>query len=407
MIRRTFLGFACAAAALAPLGAMAASPITIGFPIPLSGPASVYGVPILKGAELAVAHINKNGGVLGRKLKLMPRDTAASADRAVRVARELIIKDNVNFLAGVLSSAAALAVTTVAKENQTILITGVAKDVKLTRPPLLHPYIFRVSENTWNGGAAGAYVMAKTANWKGIKTVATIGPDYAYGRDTVESFVTHIKMRRPDIKIVDQEWPKLGATNFTPFITAQMSKHPDAVYCAEYGGDFVTFVKQAGPLGYFKAIHNRLVDPAEVGTIDEAVALGSHYPYGIWSEAYDPAIWTGTVTPALPASHKAFQAALRAEMKSKYGSGWAIQGYQAIVALAAGIKKAGSTNNLKVSKALLGLTYETPVGPRTINPKTHETDTGEFWGEMVTVPSHGSLALMKNPTYLPPSVVLK
>jgi branched-chain amino acid transport system substrate-binding protein len=403
MLSRQILAFACAAAAFAPFGATAQSPITIGFPIPLSGPASVYGQPILKGAELAVADINKKGGVLGRQLQLLPRDSKANADEAVRVARELIIKDNVNFLAGVLTSSAAPAVSTVAKENKIVFITPIAKTVRLTAPENLHPYIFRLSENTTVEGAAGAHVMSK---WKGIKTVATIAPDYAYGRDAVSSFVAYLKKLRPDIKIVDQQWPKLGQANFTPFITAQMGKHPDAVYCDVYGGDFVSLVKQATPLGYFKAIHNRLADGAEAGTVDEAVALGSHYPYGIWSEVYDPAIWTGK-RPDVPPGHKAFEARLRAFMKSKYGSSWAIQGYQAIVALTAGIKKAGSTNNQKVAQALLGLTYETPVGPRTINPKTHETDTGEFWGEMVKLPAYGPVAIMKNPQYLSAALVLK
>ena len=98
-----------------------------------------------------------------------------------------------------------------------------------------------------------------------MKRVATIAPDYAYGRDAVAAFVEYIKKARPDIEIVDQQWPKLGQSDFTPFITAQMGKKPDAVFCDVFGGDFVTLAKQAAPLGYFKAINNRLVDGGEVG----------------------------------------------------------------------------------------------------------------------------------------------
>ena len=81
-----------------PLAASAAEPIKIGFPIPMSGQAAVYGEPILRGAQMAVAEINAKGGVLGRELELLPRDSKASAEEAVRLARELIIKDNVDFL---------------------------------------------------------------------------------------------------------------------------------------------------------------------------------------------------------------------------------------------------------------------------------------------------------------------
>ena len=129
------------------------------------------------------------------------------------------------------------------------------------------------------------------AKWQDVKKVATIAPDYAYGRDAVAAFVEYLKKLRPDIEIVDQQWPKLGEPDFTAFITAQMGKKPDAVFCDVFGGDFVTFAKQAAPLGYFKAINNRLVDGGEVGTVDEAQALGADYPYGIISDAYDPVVW--------------------------------------------------------------------------------------------------------------------
>ena len=62
------------------------------------------------------------------------------------------------------------------------------------------------------------------------------------------------------------------------------------------------------------------------------------------------------------------------------GRSWATS---SISALTDGIKKAGSTNSDAVAKALLGLTFDTPIGQRTFNDNTHETDMGEFWGEMV------------------------
>jgi branched-chain amino acid transport system substrate-binding protein len=95
-------GLSCAAI-VAPAAAPAQATIKIGFPMPLSGPAAVYGVPILKGAEMAVEEINAKGEVLGKKLELLSRDSKANADEAVRLARELIIKNNVDFLSGTLT----------------------------------------------------------------------------------------------------------------------------------------------------------------------------------------------------------------------------------------------------------------------------------------------------------------
>ena len=161
-----------------------------------------------------------------------------------------------------------------------------------------------------------------------------------------------LKKLRPDIQIVDQQWPKLGEPDFTAFITAQMSKKPDAVYCSLFAGDFVTFSKEATPRGYFKAINNRLIDGGEIGTTDEAQALGADYPYGVIGDAYDPVIWAGNEPP----EHKKFIEDLKAFTKAQYASGWSIVGYQTIYALAEGIKKAGNTKSDDVAKALLGMT---------------------------------------------------
>jgi branched-chain amino acid transport system substrate-binding protein len=378
-----------------PMAALAKDPIKIGFPIPLSGPTAVYGEPVLKGAEMAVSEINAKGGVLGRTLELLSRDSKASADEAVRLSRELIIKNNVDFLAGTLTSAEAPAVSTVAKENKIVFVAPTSKSTILTDAAHIHPYIFRIASNTDVEGLAGATQMAQ---WKDVKTVATIAPDYAYGHDSINAFIAALKKLRPDIQIVDQQWPKLGEPDFTAFITAQMSKKPDAVYCSLFAGDFVTFSKEATPRGYFKAINNRMVDGAEVGTPDEAQALGQDYPYGIIADAYDPVIWAGNEPP----EHKKFIEDLKAFSHAKYGSGWSIVGYQAIYALAEGIKKAGNTKSDDVSKALAGLSFDTPVGKRSFSVKSHETFAPEYWGVMVKDPNY-PFAIIKNPEMLPAS----
>jgi branched-chain amino acid transport system substrate-binding protein len=383
-----------AAAASMPLAAIAAQPVKIGFPIPMSGPTAVYGDPILKGAQMAVAEINGKGGVLGKQLELLPRDSKANADEAVRLARELIIKDNVDFLVGTLTSAEAPAVSTVAKENKIVLIVPASETMMLTDPAHIHPYIFRIATNTDIEGQSGATLMAR---WKNVKTVATISPDYAYGRDVEAAFARNLKRLRPDITIVDQEWPKLGEPDFTAFITAQMNKKPDAVHCSLFAGDFVTFTKEATPLGYFKAVKNRVVDGADVGTTDEARALGSDYPYGIIGNGYDPVIWTGNEPPA----HKKYIADLKAFTHEKYASGWSIVGYESIYALADGIKKAGDIKSDDVAKALLGLSLDTPVGKRTFSVKSHETFSPQYWAVMVKEAAY-PFAVMKNPELLPP-----
>ncbi|HXG16091.1 MAG TPA: ABC transporter substrate-binding protein, partial [Calidithermus sp.] len=265
MHRRTVLlvvAVLAAAALLAPPPGAAQKPIKIGFPMILSGPGALFGEPALKGAQMFVEEINARGGVLGRKLELLARDTKGNADEAVRVSRELILRENVDFLAGTLTSAEGPAVSVVAKENKIVFIAAIPKTDQLTAPDKLHPYVFRVAATTTMEGRSAAEIVAK---WP-VKRIATISPDYAYGQDVTRAFVEHLKKIKPGVEIVDQQWPKLGEADYTPFINAQMAKKPEAVFSSLWGGHFVTFAKQAKPLGYFDAIKYNFMGVGEAGS---------------------------------------------------------------------------------------------------------------------------------------------
>ena len=251
--------------------AQAQKPIRIGYPVILSGPGALIGEPSMKGAQMFVEEINAKGGVLGRKIELIPRDTKGNADEAVRVARDLILRDNVDFLFGALTSAEGPAISPIAKENKIVFVVPVVKTDQLVAKENLHPYIFRTASNTTIEGRTGAEIMAK---WPNIKRVGTMSPDYAFGQDVTRAFVTHLKKLRPDIEIVDQQWPKLGETDYTPFINAQMSKKPDAVFSSLWGGHFVTFAKQAKPLKYFESFGSNFLGAGEAGAIETAKSRG-------------------------------------------------------------------------------------------------------------------------------------
>src|SRR2546430_17308097 len=95
MHRRTLVVLLAAAALVAPAVAHAQKPIKVGMPMPLSGPPALFGEPATKGAQMFVDEINAKGGVLGRKLELLTRDSKADANEAARVARGLILQENV------------------------------------------------------------------------------------------------------------------------------------------------------------------------------------------------------------------------------------------------------------------------------------------------------------------------
>jgi branched-chain amino acid transport system substrate-binding protein len=392
-MKRVILTLIGLAGLLMPGQSIAQQPIKVGYPMILSGPGALFGEPALKGAQMFVEEVNAKGGVLGRKLELVPRDTKGNADEAVRVSRELILKDNVDFLVGTLTSAEGPAVSTIAKENKIVFIAPIPKTDQLTAPANLHPYVFRTASNTTIEGRTAAEIVAK---WP-VKKFATIAPDYAYGQDVAKAFVEHIKKIRPDVEIVDQQWPKLGEADYTPFINAQMGKKPEAVFSALWGGHFLTFAKQAKPLKYFDNVNYNFIAAGEGASIESTRTMGADYPVGIWGNAYDAFNWEGA-----PPAHKDYIARVAAYTKQDPPSSWPVTGYVAMQMLTEAIKKANSVESDKVATALLDLTIDTPIGKQTMNGKDHQANRGQVWGKTVSDPKY-PFAVMKDILYIDPT----
>ena len=375
-----------------PMTASAQKPIKVGMPIPLSGPPALFGDPASKGAQMYVDEVNAKGGVLGRKVELIVRDSKADANEAVRVAREMILKDNVDFLVGTLTSAEGPAVSVVAKENKIVFIAPIPKTDQLTAADKLHPYVFRIAANTTMEGRSAAEIVAK---WP-VTKVATIAFDYAYGQDVTKAFVEHMKKIKPSVQIVDQQWPKLGEQDYNPFINAQMAKKPEAIVSSIWGGFFVTYAKQGKALGMFDAVKYNFIGLGEAATPETTKAMGADYPVGIWGNSYDAFYWGET------AAHREYTERISKYLKDEYPSSWAIQGYTGMQFLVEAIKKAGSTDSDKVAKALLGLTIDTPIGKQTIREKDHQANRGQLYGKTVKDPKY-PFAIMKPIEYVDPT----
>jgi branched-chain amino acid transport system substrate-binding protein len=367
------------AATLMASAATAQEPIRIGVPMILSGAGAQFGTPVLKGAQMYADEINAKGGVLGRKLEIISRDTKARPDEAVRVSRELVVRERVHFLLGTFTSAEGTAVSAIAKDLKVLFMAPVPATDRLTAPENLHPYVFRVAKNTTTEGRAAAEIMAK---WP-AKRIGTIAPDYAYGQDAAASFVEHIKKLRPDVQIVDQQWPKLNEPDYSAFVTAQIAAKPEAVMSVICCGNFDAFAKQAKPLGYFDALKHQFIGLGEAGSVEAMRSLGKQdYPVGVWGNSYDAFNWDGGP------EHKEWIARLKKYLGEEYPSTWPIQGYIAMHFMADAITKAGGIDALKVSEALKGMTIQSAQGPITIRAKDQQATRGMLWGKAASDPSY-------------------
>ena len=350
--------------------AVAQEPVRIGAMYPLTGGGAIYGVPAMVGHQLAIEEINKRGGIMGRKVESIERDDKMNPSAASATMKELITKDKVNIVIGGLASSVGLGMSEVARQEKIVYISTIPKSIQITTTKL-HPYVFRTASNTDLEGATMAQLVGKY----NLKNLCHLQLDYAYGHDLEAGIVQALPKYAPNAKIVLTLKPKLGATDFNAFIPQVMASGCDGVISGLWGPHFVSWVKQASPLGFFDKI--KWISGGEIAAHEIAGELKGEYPDNVVSNTYE--LWYHAVDD----SHRAYQAALAKKLGTTETPQWSLLGYTGVMFAAAAIEKAKSLDSDKIAAALEGLTIPTPVGPLTIDPKTHQANTGQFWGPMV------------------------
>lgn len=155
-----------------------ASEVVIGTSQPLSGPAAFWGVPVTGGMDAYIRFINDQGGIHGRKVRLVARDDSYLPPRAVANVRELIDRERIFALVGLLGSANAFAVRDFVVESNVIWINPLA-DASMwagfkKKQNLFVTYISYVDE--------GRILTDYAAKNMGVKKVAVFYQNDLYGQ---------------------------------------------------------------------------------------------------------------------------------------------------------------------------------------------------------------------------------
>ena len=108
--------------------AWAAEPIKIGAILAVTGPASFLGAPEARTLEMLVEETNKKGGVLGRPVQLIIKDSGASPEKAFSFAKQLIEEEKVFAIIGPSTSGETMKIKSVAEEGKTILMSCAAAE---------------------------------------------------------------------------------------------------------------------------------------------------------------------------------------------------------------------------------------------------------------------------------------
>lgn len=215
-----------------------------------SGAAAAYGMPGKNAAELMIERINAKGGIAGVPLKATYVDEAQGAQGVIAEYRRLAADQNNQVMIAALSSANCLALAPIAEQLQ-IPTVGWNCDTHQLLADGKSRFVFRPNGNTVPEFVAYAiYLLQRNP---GVKSVAIINPDYAFGHDGATIFKAALKALKPDIQIVAELYPKLGSPNYQTEISRLTTTRPDVVFSNLWGADLENFVRQAEPRGLFRS----------------------------------------------------------------------------------------------------------------------------------------------------------
>jgi branched-chain amino acid transport system substrate-binding protein len=345
--------------------AYAAKPIKVGIIDCYSGPAAVYARDALNGFQLALDEINKKG-VLGRKIEFTTRDTKFKVDIALNMAKELVMREDVDVLVGTINSGAAMAVSAaVAKKEKVPFIVWISKSERITGEKG-HRYVFSTGENTAMAGKAGGVALAKKPYIK----YWIAGDDYEYGHAIADAAWRNLKKLKPGVELIGKSWWKPGEPDLSPYITSILAAKPDAVIFCTGGRSMTNVLKAIKATGMAEKV------PIWIHTAtDHAVLkpLGAEAPEGVMGTMDYHFYYPDTK------ANKEFVK----KFEKKYGGppGFpAFHGYITAYFIADGFKKAGSVNKEKFIDALEGLKIQSPVGKLEMRACDHQVVLPMFLG---------------------------
>ena len=226
--------------------------IRIAYIDPLSGPFAATGENGLNQFRYAADAINKAGGVLGRKLELVPLDNKVSPQESL-IQLKKVTGDAIPFVFQGNSSGVAHAISDAVQKhnernpaNRVLYLNYSAVDPALTNDKC-HYWHFRFDAEADMKMAALTDVIQANKN---IKKIYILGQVFSFGKAVAEAAVGMLGKKRPDFQIVGNELHPIGKVkDFSPYIQKVVASGADAVITGNWGADMIGLAKAANDGG--------------------------------------------------------------------------------------------------------------------------------------------------------------
>lgn len=342
---------------------------------------AAFAVPYRNAMQLAADGVNAAGGVMGgRRLDFVFRDDGATPGDAVRVAEDLLTRENAAFIAGTFLSNVALAVSDLANQRRRLFLATEPLSDAITMAQG-NRFTFRIRPSTF----MQTRMLVEAVRGRTARRWAIVAPNYEYGQSAAAAFKRLLPGVIPGAEVVAEQYPALGRVDAGATVGALAQARPDAIFNVLFGADLNPFVREGNTRGLFE---RRLVLSLLTGEPEYLMTLGEETPEG-WIVTGYP--WDGIETPA----HRDFVAAYRARFNDTPRLG-SLLGYVTVQMIAAMLNRAGSAETEAMIAALEDLRTDTVVGPVTMRGLDNQSTLGAWVGETTL---RGRAGAMRNWRY--------
>lgn len=307
-------------------------PIKIGFLGAKTGDVAIYGLNTLKGLNMAIAELNKDG-VLGRQVQLVEEDNAGQKDQAINITNKLITQDKVVAIVGDPTSGITRVAGQIANSKKTVIISAGATATNVVE---VGPYVFRNTLlDTIAAPATMKYVVGEKG-WKNVALITSKNNDYSVSLSKI--FTSSIVDAGG--KVVIEEFIQDKDTDFSGQITKIKAANPDVIVFSGYYTEGALIMKKAREVGI------------------KAVMVGGDGLQGddlmkIGGAAVEGSISYAGFSPEQPTPNtEKFINAFKAKYNNELPDLFAAQGYDALMLVAKAIKDAKSAEPEKFRDTL-------------------------------------------------------
>jgi branched-chain amino acid transport system substrate-binding protein len=274
----------------------------------------------------------------------------------IRKTEKLIESDKVDILTGPVHSGILMGMRDKVHNSKTILIVSNAGADAISRERCSR-WIFRASFSNWQPNQPMGGWVAKNVS----KETFLIAPNYQAGKDMMTAFKeTYLPAGG---KVVGEDYPKLGETDYAPVLTKIRQSGAKAVYAFFSGTDAVNFVKQYDQFGLKGAM--KLTGAGFLTEPDVLPAQGRSALGTITGHFYTPQLDSPV--------NKKFVSDFKAKFGGKTPDGFACQGHDTAEVIVRALKAVnGNTQDKdKLVAAIEKVEFDSPRGRFRFDPKTH------------------------------------